>query len=86
MKRARVKIGSLVLHHSRLNPVEGAALGRMVEAHFQQLMLGRGTPSESRSAGVVRVNTPLPAGKGASRSETALAIAHGVYRGLRGKV
>jgi hypothetical protein len=85
MNRARLKIGSLVLHHSGLNPAAGAALGRMVEAHLQQLMLGQGAPSEPRKADVIRVNAPLPSGKGASRSETAQAIAHAVYGGLQGK-
>jgi hypothetical protein len=85
MNRVRVKIGSLVLHQSGLNSAEGAALGHMVEAHLQQLMLGQGAPSEPRSADVVQVNAPLPDGKGASRNQTARAIAHAVYGGLQGK-
>lgn len=85
MKHTRLEIGSLVVDGSGLSPTAGASLGRMVKADLEQLLLRRGAPAESRSADVVRVKSPLPAGRGVLGDDTAGVIAKAVYRSLQRK-
>jgi len=83
MKAARVEIGSIVVHQPGTVKVpNGAALGHMVEAHLQQLIMQRGAPAESRQAGVVQLSA---AGRNL-HTNLAAAIARELYRSIRGKV
>jgi hypothetical protein len=82
MKRTRVEIGSLVVHRSGFTPVEGAALGRMVEANLAQLLSQRGGPIESRKTSAVGMN----AGAGASDGNIAGTVARALYHSIQGKI
>ena len=83
MKAARVEIGSIVVHQpGTVKLPNGAALGHMVEAHLQQLMMQRSAPAESRQAGTVQLSA---AGRNPNNN-LAAAIARELYRSIQGKV
>jgi hypothetical protein len=86
MRRARVEIGSLIVHHSPFAPSGGTTLGRMVENNLTQLVLAHGAFAGPRSAADVHVKAPVPAGAGVSPSSVARAVAHALHRTLQGKV
>jgi hypothetical protein len=81
MKPVRVEIGSLVVHQPA-NVPQHVNLGHMVEVHLQQLIAQRGAPAQSRQAGAVQINA---SGTNA-RTNLAAAVAHELYRSIRGKV
>jgi len=85
MRRVRVEIGTLIVHHPSLAPSQGAALGRMVEANLKQLWLVRGGSAELHNSEQVLAHASLPAGAGASPSAIARAVAHAVHRSVGGK-
>ncbi len=81
MKRTRVGIGSLVVHQPGFTPVEGAALGRLIEANLGQLLLRSGVPAEPRKTKIVQIN----AGPYHSASNIAGAVARALYQSIQGK-
>ncbi len=83
-RKIRVRIGQLVLEHPGLSAADRARMGRMVEAHLERLLLASGPPS-GRNAGAITANVTLPAGKQASHTETASAIARGIHQGILSK-
>jgi hypothetical protein len=82
MRRTRVEIGSLVVHRTGFTAVEGAALGRMIEANLAQLLSQRGGPIESRKTAAVGMN----AGAGAAGGNMAGTVARALYRSIQGKI
>ena len=83
MKRTRVEIGSVVVRGSGAASIDTASFGRMLQTHLEQLLRRQGAPTESRHAGVVRVQGST-SGRAASCGN-APAIANAIFRSLKGK-
>jgi hypothetical protein len=81
VKRARVEIGTIVVHGPRSAAGEGAALRRQIEANLGQLLLRGGVASESRTAKIVQIK----GGTYHSGSNVAGDIARALHKSIQGR-